>query len=239
MLLEENFEYSSNHFMFKKEINGKTNIKSSKKEAKILVFLFIILATSILLIIFSKLKIEVINFRFTSQQKRHINEDYKVIIKLMILSKIPILKVNITKTKLEKMKLKEKVKSIDIDILNNKNKFDKKVFKALRESNINISKFDLKVEIGTENASMTSIIVPAISTVIAILLQRKIKKFENQTFIMKPVFINKNLINMVFSGIFEIKMIHIINIIYILTRKKGVKKYERTSNRRSYDYSYE
>ena len=208
------------------------------KGAIILVFLFILIVF-LLLIIFSKIRIEVINFKFSSQWKRHINKDYKVIIKLCILSKISILKINITKTKLEKLKIKEKIKDIDLKIIENRNKFDKDLIRAIKEINLDIDKINLNIELGTENASLTSIVVPAISTILAILLRQKIEKFENQIFIVKPIYINQNLINIVLSGIFEIKMIHIINIIYILNKKEGVKKYERTSNRRSYGYSYE
>ena len=203
-----------------------------------MVFIFVLILI-IVLLVFSRIRIEVINFKFSSQTKRHINKDYKVIIKLCILKKIPILKVNITKTKLEKMKIKEKIKNIDFKIIQNKNKFDKNAIKAIKKSNININKINLNLEIGTENATLTSVIVPTISTILAILLSRKIENPKNQLFIIQPVYINQNLINIVFSGIFEIKMIHIINIIYILNRKKGVNKHERTSNRRSYDYSYE
>ena len=203
-----------------------------------MVFIFVLILI-IVLLVFSRIRIEVINFKFSSQTKRHINKDYKVIIKLCILKKIPTLKVNITKTKLEKMKIKEKIKNIDFKIIQNKNKFDKNAIKAIKKSNININKINLNLEIGTENATLTSVIVPAISTILAILLSRKIENPKNQLFIIQPVYINQNLINIVFSGIFEMKMIHIINIIYILNRKKGVNKHERTSNRRSYDYSYE
>ena len=203
-----------------------------------MVFIFVLILI-IILLVFSRIRIEVINFKFSSQTKRHINKDYKVIIKLCILKKIPILKVNITKTKLEKMKIKEKIKNIDFKIIQNKNKFDKNAIKAIKKSNININKINLNLEIGTENATLTSVIVPAISTILAILLSRKIENPKNQLFIIQPVYVNQNLINIVFSGIFEMKMIHIINIIYILNRKKGVNKHERTSNRRSYDYSYE
>lgn len=203
-----------------------------------MVFIFVLILI-IVLLVFSRIRIEVINFKFSSQTKRHINKDYKVIIKLCILKKIPILKVNITKTKLEKMKIKEKIKNIDFKIIQNKNKFDKNAIKAIKKSNININKINLNLEIGTENATLTSVIVPTISTILAILLSRKIENPKNQLFIIQPVYINQNLINIVFSGIFEMKMIHIINIIYILNRKKGVNKHERTSNRRSYDYSYE
>lgn len=203
-----------------------------------MVFL-LILIVFLLLIIFSKIKIEVVNFKFSSEWKRHINKDYKVIIKLYILNKIPILKINITNTRLEKLKLKDKIKDIDFKVIQDNKKFDKKLVKAIKKSNIDIDYINLNVELGTENACLTSIIVPAISTFLAILFRKKVKQFENQTFIIKPVYINQNLINIILSGIFEIKMIHIINIIYVLNKKEGVKKYGRTSNRRSYDYGYE
>ena len=104
-----------------------------------MVFIFVLILI-IVLLVFSRIRIEVINFKFSSQTKRHINKDYKVIIKLCILKKIPILKVNITKTKLEKMKIKEKIKNIDFKIIQNKNKFDKNAIKAIKKSNININK---------------------------------------------------------------------------------------------------
>lgn len=201
-------------------------------------FLFLLLII-ILLITFSKINIEIENFCFTSETKRHINTDYKIVLRLLILSKLPILKINLSKTKLEKMQLKDKIKKIDVKILESNVKFDKNLFMILKNLHVEINKFELKLELGTEDASITAIIVPVISTVLSIFLQNKVKAIENQKFIIKPIFINQNLINIVFSGIFEIRMIHIINIIYILNKKKGVKKHERTSNRRSYDYSYE
>jgi len=113
------------------------------------------------------------------------------------------------------------------------------MIKAFKSLNINIENINLKIEMGTENAALTAIIVPVISTVLSIILSRKIKREQNQKFEIKPIYINQNLINIMFSGIFEIKMIHIINIIYILNKKEGVGKNERTSNRRTYDYGYE
>lgn len=194
-----------------------------------------------IILIFSKIRIEIINFRFTSQAKRHINKDYEIVIKLCILGLIPIFKISLTKDKLEKMKLKEKIKRIDFSTLEKNSSFDKEMLKTIKKLDISIRNINLHIDIGTENASLTSIIVPAISTVIAIILRKKVKKFENQIFIMKPIYQNQNLVNLFISGIFEVKMSHIINTIYILIKKekKGVKKYERTSNRGSYDYSYE
>jgi hypothetical protein len=149
--------------------------------------------------------------------------------------------MRITKEKLEKVKLKEKIKNINFEVLEDNRKFDKKVFKAMKYFKVYVKNIKLYIDIGTENACLTSIIVPTISTIISIILRKKVKKFENQTFIINPIYTNQNLVNLYISGIFEIKMSHIINIIYILNKKekKGVKEYERTSNRRSYGYSYE
>ena len=207
-----------------------------------MVFLFYLIITLIIiaiLLLFSKIRIEIINFKFTSLNKRHINKEYKFVLKLYILGKIPILKINITKTKLEKQKIKEKLEKIDIKAIQNKIKIDKNFFKAIKKINMQVKKINLNMELGTENAMLTSVIVPAISTIIAIYLRKKIKNYENQTFIIQPVYQNQNLINIYISGIFEIKMIHIIDMLYRLNKKGEVKRYERTSDRRTYDYSYE
>ena len=203
-----------------------------------MVFLFVILII-ILLLIFSKIRIQIENFRFSSIIDRHINEDYKIIIQLCILGKIPIVQIKITRTKLEKLKIKEKMKKVDINALKNNKEFDKKILKAIKETKILINRMNLKIELGTEDAVLTSIIIPIISTLITFLLRNRIKEYKCQTFIIQPIYINQNLINIAFSGIFEIKMIHIINIIYILNKKEREDKNERTSNRGAYDYSYE
>lgn len=204
-----------------------------------MVFLFIF-SIIILLLIFSRIKIEIENLKFTSQkQPRHLNKDYKIIIKLCVLRNIPIIKINITKTKLEKIKLKRQIEKINFTELIDNKQFDMKLIKVLRKINIDIKNVNLKIEMGTENAALTAIIVPIVSTILSIIFSRKIKKEQNQKFEIKPIFINQNLINILFSGIFEIKMLHIINVIYILNKKEGVDKNERTSDRRTYDYSYE
>ncbi len=218
-------------------------IGSFKKEAILLVFLFIGMGIMLFIISFllAKIKIEIVNFRFCSRTERHLNQDYKIKIKLCIFGFIPIFKINITKEKLEKMKLKEKIKNIDFKELKENPKLDKEMLIAIKNINIAIKEIELYVAIGTENASLTAILVPALSTVIAILLRKKIRDFEHQIFVIQPVYQNQNLVNISVSGIFEIKMSHIINIIYRLNKKekKGVKEYERTSHRRSYGYSYE
>ena len=99
---------------------------------------------------------------------------------------------------------------------------------------------NLEISLGTENASLTAMLVPFVTTILMISLKNKLKRYdENQKLLIKPLFINQNIVNIVFSGIFEIKMIHIINAICIVNKKRKGDKYDRTSNRRSYDYGYE
>lgn len=213
-----------------------------KREAYILVFLFVCIAICLLLIslILAKIKIEIIDFRFCSRTKRHLNKDYKIIVKLCVFGFIPIFKINITKTKLEKMKLEEKIKDFDFKELKDNRKLDQNILTVIKNINITIKEIELYVDIGTENASLTAILVPAISTVIAIILHKTVKDFDKQIFVINPVYQNQNLVNISVSGIFEIKISHIINIIFLNKKeKKGVKEYERTSHRRSYGYSYE
>lgn len=53
-----------------------------------------------------------------------------------------------------------------------------------------------------------------------------------------PMYRFGNSINLSLNCIINVKMVHIIYVIYILL-KKGMIKNERTSNRGAYDYSYE
>lgn len=206
-----------------------------------MVFLFFIsiFIIFICILIFSKIRIEIINFKFTSMSEKHLNEDYKIIIKLRIFSKFTIIKIILTEKKLKRLNLQQEAKIIKTRIIENKSKIDKKIFKAMKKIKINIKKINLSINIGTENASLTALLVAIISSITGIVFRKSSIDSKKQSFRIVPVYINKNLINIAVSGIFEIKMIHIINIIYVLNKKEGVKKNERTSNRRTYDYSYE
>ena len=206
-----------------------------------MVFLFFIsvFIIFICILIFSKIRIEIINFKFTSMSEKHLNEDYKIIIKLRIFSKFTIIKIILTEKKLKRLNLQQEAKIIKTRIIENKSKIDKKIFKVMKKIKINIKKINLSINIGTENASLTALLVAIISSITGIVFRKSIIYSKKQSFRIVPVYINKNLINIAVSGIFEIKMIHIINIMYVLNKKEGVKKNERTSNRRTYDYSYE
>ena len=210
----------------------------------ILVFLYFLIAIFIIaiLLIFSKIKIKIENLRFSSKKDRYFNEDFKIIIKLYVLSKIPIIKITLTKEKIKKQKLKlqKSVKDLEERIIKDKKLIDKKMIYLMKELNIKIEKINLNIIIGTENAMFTAMIVPIISSIISIFIAKRIKEKNDKYFIVKPIFKDQNFLEILISCIFEIKVIHIINIIYVLVdNRKGEDKYERTSNRRSYDDCYE
>ena len=208
-----------------------------------MVFLFILLILCILLliIVFSKIRIDVKKFEYCSANKKHINPNYYLQLSWIILNKIPIIKIKLNKHTVKKLKLKDKFVDIDIKMWEERKKLDKETINIIKKIDFAIRKLKLKIDIGTENSAITSLLIPIVSTVIPFLLRNKMKTKEEQTYIVQPIYNNQNYLNITISGIFEIKMNHIINVVYLLSRKKkkGVKKYERTSNRRSYDYSYE
>lgn len=210
------------------------------------VFAFIILITIILL--FSKIKINVNKFNYLSINPKNRKTDYNIIIQLIILKKFPIFEIkfnknNIMKIEKIKQKIKNKFETFDFTEIKKNKEVKKKILKIIKKLKIDIDKINLNIEIGTENAVLTSFIIPIVATLLTYILKNNIKnnviKSEENKFKIKPIYYNQNLLNILFSGIFEIEMIHIINIIYILRKKEGVKEYERTSNRRTYGYSYE
>ncbi len=203
--------------------------------------LIIVLLTLLLLIAFSRIKINIKNIKFTSYkvEERHLQENYDIEVKLYVLKFLRILKINITKEKLEKLKLENKIKKLEKKLILKDVKFDVNVFDVLKNLKIIFEELNLKVEIGTENSALTSIIFGIISGIIPIMLRNQIKNIEKQKIDIKPIYLNQNLLNIELNCIFNIKMIHIIYVMYILNKKRRDEKYVRTSNRRSYGYSYE
>lgn len=203
--------------------------------------LIIVLLTLLLLIAFSRIKINIKNIKFTSYkvEERHLQENYDIEVKLYVLKFLRILKINITKEKLEKLRLENKIKKLEKKLILKDVKFDVNVFDVLKNLKIIFEELNLKVEIGTENSALTSIIFGIVSGTIPFVLRNQIKNIEKQKIDIKPIYLNQNLLNIELNCIFNIKMIHIIYVMYILNKKRRDEKYVRTSNRRSYGYSYE
>lgn len=203
--------------------------------------LIIVLLTLLLLIAFSRIKINIKNIKFTSYkvEERHLQENYDIEVKLYVLKFLRILKINITKEKLEKLKLENKIKKLEKKLILKDVKFDVNIFDVLKKLKIIFEELNLKIKIGTENSALTSIIFGIISGIIPFVFKNQIKDIERQKIDIKPIYLNQNLLNIELNCIFNIKMIHIIYVMYILNKKRRDEKYVRTSNRRSYGYSYE
>lgn len=213
----------------------------------VFLFIFIIFIFFNVMLVSSKIIIEIENLRFTSHNSKHLNDTYKIIIKVKAFGIIPILKKVYDKNKInhinKKLDISKKIKKIDInkviESLKEDNKLNKDLIKKIIIDMFEIIKIDFKIELGTENVAITAIIIGILSTLISIALRNKITNTNLQRYKIIPKYCNHNLFKIDISGIFGIKVIHIINIIYILVKEKGESKYERTSNRKSYGYSYE
>ncbi len=208
-----------------------------------MVFLFIILMIMVIFITI-KIKFEIQNLKISTNEKPHLNKKYQIKIVIYTLGFIPILKINLNSQKIKKIinnqKIKEKIKQQETKIIENKANIDKELITSLKNIKTEVKEINLKIRIGTENASLTAFTIPVISTFIAIFLSKQIKKYnDKQVFLVEPVYLDKNLLNIEISSIFQIKMIHIINTICIVNKKRKGDKNERTSNRRPYDYGYE
>ena len=101
--------------------------------------------------------------------------------------------------------------------------------------------FKTNIKIGTEDIIFTSFIVTILSSLLGIGLAKAIKKYTENKFYYSilPVYGKNNMLDIDLNCIINVKLVHIIYVIYMFSKKRSEKKYERTSNRRSYDYSYE
>lgn len=212
----------------------------------ILVFLFFGIISLIFLIIFlSTIRIEAdkIKLKIFEEQlnKSKIIFDYELYISLYFLGKIKIAKIRINKEKLNKINIKEKINLEKIRKIKRETKENKELKKVIKKLKIEISKLDLKLELDTPDVLITTGLVTTISIILSIMFSKliKIRKFNEYKYKIIPLYNNKNMLNLEFNCIINIKIVHIIFILYIFIKKRRDDKNERASNRRSYDYSYE
>ena len=83
---------------------------------------------------------------------------------------------------------------------------------------------------------ITSFAVATISSIISIILARNIKKYEKDKYIYSiiPIYEDKPMLKIKLNCIIDIKIVHIMNVIYMMLKKRSGKYDERTSNRRAY-----
>jgi len=232
--------------MYKRRKLWKTNIGG---ESMILVFILlgiiIFSITIFIIILLSTIQIEIVNLKIASKnvkQERNIKDDYQIKIKLYFLEKIPILVIKLDKYKLRKIYENNKFNNLNINFKKIENKIKvnrKEIFDAFKKIKIRISKLSLKINIGTEDAILTSYIVAILASFIGIILPHLAKENINKCeYIVNPKYMNRNEYYICLESIIKIKIVHIIYSMLFLI-EKGRDKNERTSNRRSYAYRYE
>lgn len=211
----------------------------------VLVFFIAIVSIFLLYILactFSTLHLKVDSIKISNDnQNKKLEYNYEIHVTLYFLNKIKILNIGINKEKIEKLQLTKKIQTLDIK------KMEKELFskeerkKILNMLDLQLTKFVFHLEIGTEDVIITSGIVAILSAVLGIALAKVIKHYEQEKYQYKimPIYQNRNVLKLNLNCIIQVKLVHIIYMIFVLLKRRRVEKHERTSNRRTYDYSYE
>ena len=202
--------------------------------------LIILIGITAILIIASTFHIQIKNLSISNMQTKN-NTKYAIIFSIYFANKIKYIWFNLNSKRAKKIYSKVQLEKIDLK------KF-KKVFKLsdlkeLTKLHLKISDLNLEMNIGTKSPLVTSFLVVTISNAISLLLPHLVNNLKDNRYFynIKPLYYNKELYKINLDCIIEIKMVHIINVIYYIFLKKGRRKNERstTSNRKSYAYSHE
>ena len=195
----------------------------------ILFLSFLIL--SIIIILLLNIKLSIVKFKISNINSiGHFQIDLIIKLGLYIGKKIKIFEVCMNKEKLLKnkyilnIKKKNEIKK-DIEIINNDD-----IKNAIKKVKLNIERFNLKLNIGTEDAKLTAILFGVISTIWGVLVpliyySKNIKSLDEFEYELTPNFSNKNIFKLEFTGQLSIRLLHIIYILYISF--KANKKSER------------
>lgn len=211
----------------------------------VLVFLISILILILLVILIStfstiRTKIDKLILSNDNEEKK-LRYDYQIYLEFYFLNRVRLFHISIDKQRIEKWHLKQKIEKVDFKQLEKKvlsKEIRKKVFEKLH---LNLTKLKLEMYIGTEDVIITSGIVTIISAILGIGLSKVVQQYNEQKYYyhITPIYQNRNVIKINLNCIIQVKVVHIISMIYVLLKRRRVEKHERTSNRRSYDYSYE
>ncbi len=186
---------------------------------------------SIIIFLLLNIKLSIVKFKISNiNSVGHFQIDLIIKLGLYIGKKIKIFEVCMNKEKLLKnkyilnIKKKNEIKK-DIEIINNDD-----IKNAIKKVKLNIERFNLKLNIGTEDAKLTAILFGVISTIWGVLVpliyySKNIKSLDEFEYELTPNFSNKNIFKLEFTGQLSIRLLHIIYILYISF--KANKKSER------------
>lgn len=165
-------------------------------------FLFILVIFTILIIAIhtSKIGIDIKNLIIDTDAEEKINEDGKIYVYLLLFNKIKLFKKNVRNIPMKDVKFE--TSDFDIKIFKNK---DIKInyLELIQNINIDIKNIDLNVNIGTEDAGITAILVGILAGILGIIIKKP--KYQ-----ILPIYANRNLLKINLNGIFTIYLMHYI-----------------------------
>ena len=205
----------------------------------ILLAILILILTFVIFIFLSTYRIEIQNAYLSNMnEKRDTKAKFKIILAFYLFNKIKWLSLKLDETRIKNLYSKIKLENLDLKKL--EKDFNLEYFKLLGKAEVRY--FDLKAKLGLVSPISTAFLVSVFSAIISIWLPHVAVNFkkENYKYIIEPVYKNKNLYKIEFNCIIQVKMVHIINVIYLIVKKgRSDENGRTTSNRRPYGYSYE
>lgn len=165
-------------------------------------FLFILVIFTILIIAIhaSKIGIDIKNLIIDTDAEEKINEDGKIYVYLLLFNKVKLFRKNVRNIPMKDVKFE--TSDFDIKIFKNK---DIKInyLELIQNINIDIKNIDLNVNIGTEDAGITAILVGILAGILGIIIKKP--KYQ-----ILPIYANRNLLKINLNGIFTIYLMHYI-----------------------------
>lgn len=192
---------------------------------------------AIILLILSSIKLNIEKANISNFEngikKKKLKKEFLIYVELHLFGKIRIARIELKHKIFKKAREKLAKQSISSDMEKLKEINIVEIIKKLR---IKIENINLEAQIGIEDVILTVGVVTVLSAILGIIFRNA--KPRAVYYNIMPLYQFGNSVNFRLNCIISVKMVHIIHVIYILF-KKGRIKNERTSNRRSYDYSYE
>lgn len=148
----------------------------------------------------SKIGIDIENLIIDTDASQKINEDGKIYVYLLLFNRIKLFRKNVRNIPMKDVKFK--ASNFDIKILKNK---DIKVnyLELFRNIDIDIKNIDLNIQLGTEEAGTTAILVGGLAGILGIIIKKP--KYQ-----ILPIYANRNLLKIQLNGIFTIYLMHYI-----------------------------
>lgn len=202
----------------------------------ILVFIFlgivILVTLSMLIFRLSNAKLEIKKLHISNIEDK-LKVDFVLNIGIYFLNKIKLIKFTIDNYKIQNLLQSGK---LDINKFKQNKAINIDVLKSLKYHDFTIEYFKIEGYFGAFDAVLSAWIYAFITSIIPILIARRIEgKYINN---LQFLNINQNKININLNCIISVKMVNIINILHYL-KEKGGNNNGKSSDRRAYAYSNE